>query len=397
MTSFVSLTPRPADCFRSVAFGFVLIALSAVSAAAQIAISANDGDVELVNGVNTPRSSPLPDTVTILNTAVNPPRVLGEVRAPNSVLGPPHNVAISPDGTIALVASSTRIDPENPRSTIPDNRVTVIDLKATPPVVLNTLPAGRSASGVAINRAGSLALVANRGEGTISVFIINGKIVSPAGKVDLGAPDSQPAQVMFSADGQTAFVSRSAATDNKVSLLSVKLSTVEYTKRDIFTGLQPYGMDLTPLGDLAVIANIGTGFTGGVDTVSLVDLKVDPPRTIDQIAVGPIPEGLAISPNGKYVAITILNGTNVAPTSPFFHDYALLKVLEIRNRKLVPIAEAKLGNWCQGVGWTPNSNSVMAQCMVEKEIELFTFDGKTLKRSGEIKMNGGPAGLRTSP
>src|SRR4030095_8573686 len=109
MTSFVSLTPRPADCFRSVAFGFVRSALSAVSAAAQIAISANDGDVELVNGVNTPRSSPQPDTVTILNISVTPPRVLGEVRAPNSVLGPPHNVAISPDGTIALVASSTRI------------------------------------------------------------------------------------------------------------------------------------------------------------------------------------------------------------------------------------------------------------------------------------------------
>jgi DNA-binding beta-propeller fold protein YncE len=380
-----------------VALGILLIVLSAATAAAQIAISANDGDVELVNGVNTPRSNPLPDTVTILNTSVLPPRILGEVQAPNSVLGPPHNIAIAPDGSIALVASSTRIDPANPRSTVPDNRVTVIDLKAKPPVVVDTLQAGRSASGVAINREGSLALVANRGEGTISVFIINGKIVTPAGKVDLDAPDSQPAQVMFAADGRTALVSRSAATDNKISLLSVELSKVEYTKRDIFTGLQPYGMDITPAGDLAVVANIGTGFSGGIDTVSLVDLRVDPPRTIDQIAVGPIPEGLVISPNGKYVAVTILNGTNVAPTSPFFHDYALLKVLEIRNRKLVAVAETKLGHWCQGVGFTPKGDMVMAQCMVEKEIQLYAFDGKSLKRSGEIKINSGPAGLRTAP
>jgi hypothetical protein len=40
---------------------------------------------------------------------------------------------------------------------------------------------------------------------------------------------------------------------------------------------------------------------------------------------------------------------------------------------------------------------VMAQCMVEKEIQLYAFDGKSLKRSGEIKINSGPAGLRTAP
>ena len=134
-------------------------------ARAQIAVSANDGKVALVNGVNTPRPDPQPDTVTILDTSVNPPRILGEVVAPTSVAGPPHSVAITPDRSLALVTASTRIDPANPRSTIPDNRVTVIDLKATPPVVLETLQAGRGASGVAINREGSLALVANRTEG----------------------------------------------------------------------------------------------------------------------------------------------------------------------------------------------------------------------------------------
>jgi DNA-binding beta-propeller fold protein YncE len=374
-----------------------LIALVCFGASGQIAISANDGKVALINGVTTPRPDPQPDTVTIFNTAVIPPRVLGEVQAPNSVIGPPQNVAISPDRSIALVTSSQRIDPANPRTMIPDNRVSVIDLKASPPVVLATLQAGRGASGIAINREGSLALVANRSEGTVSVFIVNGKIVTPAGKVDLGAPESQPAQVMFSADGLTAFVSRSAATDNKVSLLSVNLSRVEYTKRDFFTGLQPYGMDLTPAGDLAVVANIGTGFSGGNDTVSLVDLKADPPRTIDQMAVGPIPEGLSISPSGRFIAVTVLNGTNTAPTSSFYKDFALLKVLEIRGRKLQPVAEAKLGHWCQGVGWTAKSDTVMVQCMVEQEIQLFAFDGKALKRSGQIKMNGGPAGLRTAP
>jgi hypothetical protein len=44
----------------------------------------------------------------------------------------------------------------------------------------------------------------------------------------------------------------------------------------------------------------------------------------------------------------------------------------------------------------PGNNMVLAQCMVEKEIELFAFDGKTLKTAGAIKMTVSPAGLRTA-
>jgi len=169
---------------------------------AQIAVSANDGKVMLVDGVNTPRPDPQPDTVTILDLTSTPPKILGEVRAPTSVAGPPHSVAIAPDRSLALVTASARIDPANPRAAIPDDRVSVIDLTARPPQVVKTLEAGRGASGVSINRAGNLALVANRNEGTISIFAISGKNVTPVGKVDLGAPESSPSQVMFLADGR---------------------------------------------------------------------------------------------------------------------------------------------------------------------------------------------------
>jgi DNA-binding beta-propeller fold protein YncE len=363
---------------------------------AQIAVSANDGKVMLVDGVNTPRPDPQPDTVTIIDLRVTPPGVLGEVRAPTSVAGPPHSVAISPDRSIALVTASMKIDPRDPRAAIPNDQVTVIDLKASPPVVLKTLQAGAGAAGVSINPAGTLALVANRNEGTVSVFSINGRNVTAAGKVDFGAPDSQPAQPMFLADGRTALITRSAATDNKISIVAINGTRAEYTKQDLFSGLQPYGMDITPEGDFAVVANIGTGFTGGADTISLLDLKANPPRTIAQLAVGPIPEGIAVSPSGRYVAVTVMNGTNLSKASPFYHDFALLKVLEIKGRELLPVAEARIGQWCQGAAWTPNGNTVLAQCMVQREIQMFGFDGKVLKPAGAMKVNGGPSGLRTA-
>jgi DNA-binding beta-propeller fold protein YncE len=372
---------------------FVLLTLC-LPAAAQVILSANDGKVALVDGATTARTDPQPDTVTILDASVSPPKVLAEVRVPTSVTGPPHSVAISPDRSIALVTASMKLDPRNPKALIPNDQVSVIDLKATPPAVLKTLQAGAGAAGVSINPAGTLALVANRSEGTVSVFTIAGKEVAPAGKIDFGARDSQPAQTMFLADGRTALVSRSAANDNKISVLSVNGTKVEYTKQDIFSGLQPYGMDMTPSGDLAVVANIGTGFTGGADPISLIDLKVSPPRAIDQLAVGSIPEGIAVSPNGRYVAITVMNGTNQPKTSPFFRDGAILKILEIKDRKLSFVTEAKIGNWCQGAAWTPKGDTVLAQCIIEKEILVFGFDGKSLKSTGAIKVNGGPVGIR---
>jgi hypothetical protein len=46
-----------------------------------------------------------------------------------------------------------------------------------------TLEAGLGAAGVSINRAGTLALVANRSEGTVSVFTISGNKLTPTGKI----------------------------------------------------------------------------------------------------------------------------------------------------------------------------------------------------------------------
>jgi hypothetical protein len=70
--------------------------------------------------------------------------------------------------------------------------------------------------------------------------------------------------------------------------------------------------------------------------------------------------------------------------------------LRIEGQRLSVVAETKIGRWSQGAAWTPNSKTLLLQCMVEKEIQMFGFDGKTLKPSGSIKVDGGPAGIRTT-
>jgi hypothetical protein len=60
------------------------------------------------------------------------------------------------------------------------------------------------------------------------------------------------------------------------------------------------------------------------------------------------------------------------------------------------VTEAKIGSWCQGAAWSKDGKTLLIQCMVEKEIQVFSFDGKELKMTGAIKVNGGPSGIRTA-
>src|SRR6266566_1056467 len=149
------------------AAALLIVQLFPSLAAAQLAVSSNDGKAVLVNGVNTVPPNPADDTVTIIDLGASPPKVVGELKAPSSVVGPPQNVAIAPDESIALVSANMKLDPADPKKLVPDNRLSVIDLKAKPPAVIATLETGLGPSGISINRGGTLALVANRGEGTV--------------------------------------------------------------------------------------------------------------------------------------------------------------------------------------------------------------------------------------
>src|SRR3954453_8396288 len=205
-----------------------LVGLVNFAARAEIVVTANDGKMVLENGNAVVRKQPLPDTVSVIDLTDGALKLLGEVPAPASVVGPPPSVAIAPDGSFALVTGAMKVDPADATKTVPDDKLSVIDLKSSPPKVLATLQAGAGAAGVSINRTATLALVANRSEGTVSVFTINGNTLTPAGKIALGEGKSGPSHAVFSRDGTTALVTRDV--DSRISILSVDGAKVEYSK-----------------------------------------------------------------------------------------------------------------------------------------------------------------------
>ncbi|HEX4304209.1 MAG TPA: YncE family protein [Rhizomicrobium sp.] len=375
---------------RSATILAAALAFLPAAASAQLAVSANDGKVSLKDGATVVNANPAPDSAAIIDLKTFPPRILATLPAPASVIGPPQSVAIAPDESFALVTGATKLDPADPTKTVPNDALTVIDLKARK--VVATLAAGQGASGVSINRTATLALVANRAEGTVSVFTLAGMTLTPAGKIALGDAKSGPSHVAFTPDGRTALVTRDG--DNRISVLAVDGAKVTYAGRDIFAGLRPYGLVVRPQGDIAIVANIGAG-PGDAATVSFIDLKAAPPRIVSTVSVGPTPEGLALSHDGRLLAVTVMNGSNQPKASPFFHDFGLLKIYRVTGTALSEITEAPVGHWCQGAAWNRAGTVLLVQCMADNEIEIFRFDGRHLKRTGSLAVTG-PAGIRTA-
>jgi DNA-binding beta-propeller fold protein YncE len=371
--------------------GAVFLHFCLNSATAQIAVIASDAKVELVDGVPKVIASPAPDTVTIVDLKASPPRVLGEVEAPASVVGPPHSVAVTPDESLALVTAAMK---NEGGKQVPDNKLSVIDLKASPPKVIATLETGLSPAGLSINRKGDLALVANRSEGTVSVFKIAGKTVTPAGKVTIADAKSGVSHVAFTPGGSMALVTRDG--DFKISVLAIDGDKVEYTKRDLHAGLRPYGLDISSRGDIAVVANIGLG-GGDADTISIIDVQAKPPRVVDTLTVGQTPEGIILSPDGSLCAVVAMEGSNKPQASPFYNDAGRVIVYSVAGQRLSKLGEAPIGRWSQGAAFSADNKTLLVTNMVEKNAQVFAIDGNAVKDTGhKIALKGGGAAIRTA-
>jgi DNA-binding beta-propeller fold protein YncE len=373
----------------------VLAALATGSAHAQLAASANDNKIVLVNGVPTLVQKPQPDTVALIDLRAKPPAVLRHIEVKASVVGPPLSVAITPDESLLLVTSAMKIDPADPERLVADNKLSVVSLKTEPPAVLAELEAGAGAAGVSITRDGRLALVANRNEGSVSVFRIQGTTVRKIDTLALARPEAGVAHVAIAPDGRSALVMRDG--DHTISVLSIAGDKVTYTGRDFGAGLKPYGAVITPDGRFAVVANLGLG-RGDNDTVSLVDLALQPPRVVETYTVGQTPEGIAMSPDGKLVAVVTMNGSNKPADSPFHSAVGRVVLLRVHRDKLQIASDAPVGPWPQGAAFSADGTTLLVQSMSERNLAVLAIDnGLVLRDTGQrIAVRGGGAALRTA-
>jgi DNA-binding beta-propeller fold protein YncE len=335
------------------------------------------------------------DGVAIVDlTSRETPRIVATLPIMNSVVGPPTNLAITPDESVAIVANSMATTQEGGAwKLIPDNKLHVIDLKASPPAVVATVEGGKQPSGLAINARGDLVLVANRADGSISVFSLNGKTLALLDTVTMG---EQVASVAITPDGTRALATKFPG--HKIALLKIEGQKITYDKYDMPVGLWPYNIDITPNGKLGITADNGNagGSDGHVDTVSVIDLETNPPRVIDRVVVGDAPEGLAISPTGDIAVAILLNGSaGVSRSAWFANKNGKVAVLKIDGKKVTKVAELEVGGLPEGVVFSPDGKYIYVGNYTTRDVSILRVDGTTVTDTGKrLQLPGHPASMR---
>lgn len=385
--------PTPRTARRIALACLILTSLLPRPAVAQLMISGNENKIDLDSGTARTVPDAAPDSLTLLDFSVFPPRVQHIEDIPNSVIGPPSNLAITPDNRLAIVADSLRLDPVDPSRWIPEPTLRVVDLTLRPPRVVSQASAGRQPSGLSITRDGSRVLVANRADGTVSLLRLDGPRLTHLQTVPVAAPEDSVSDVAIHPDGR--LVLASVQRGGYLAVLLLEGDTLRPTDRKISVYGQPYRCVITPDGRLALTAGQGHGNGLDADALSVIDLTVDPIRTLDYVALGAVPESIEIHPRGNLAAAVLMNGSNLGPADPLRTDNGALVLLRRQGNRFSLVQEVLIGRIPEGIAFSPDGRYLVVQCHPDRELWIYQVRGHRLRDTGvRIPVPGMPSSLR---
>jgi DNA-binding beta-propeller fold protein YncE len=320
------------------------------------------------------------------------PKIRASLPLMNSLLGPPTNLQITPDGKLGLVANSVVMNQDGSAwKTAPDNKLFVIDLEANPPRLTDTVTVGSQPSGLAISSKGDLALIANRAGKSVSVVSIANGVVKSLGDIPM---EQEAAAVAITPDGTRAFVGLNLA--NKVGVLTIDGQKVTYDKAmDIPAAFNPYNIDITPDGKYAFVSNNGAG-KNNADAEVIIETTGPHPHVVDIMSPGAGAEGFAIAPDGKTAATPLILGSGAKPSDWFRTKVGRLVVMSVgADGRLAPTGEAPLGSLPEGIAYSPNSEYIYVGNYIDKDLQVFRLEnGKPVQVGPNIVLPGQPASMR---
>lgn len=298
-------------------------------------VSVQDADMvasAYVNGQLGPREGV--DTLAVIPLDGDPRDwVAAEVPASNSVAGPPAAVDISPDGQFAIVIETWTPRPEEGEAhTFSDlafgTKITVVDLAdPTTPTVVQVVEGPLRPDSVRFNATGDLVAISYNpaGAGTETPLILhtfeNGQLGEgtavtipdwPAGSrlIDMAWHPTENTLALLDGSGGAQMIFARVMGD----------LTVERFGNAVDLERAPYRVFFTPDGRHVVVNGLywgpdiaGFWIEGPVGSVSTIRMNAETREDgsvrhafVDRITTGVSPEGLAVSPDGRWVATTNL-------------------------------------------------------------------------------------------
>ena len=377
---------------RTILLATVLV-MAPVAAFADLAISGQDGK-QVRAGDGLPMV-PTPDSVaTIAFSSSDAPKVIGMINVCSTQMGPPSALAVAPDYSFVLATCPQKFGPDN--KLVAADTVAVIGLDdPTKPKLLETVEAGLGATGVFMNKKATIALVTGVGDDTITLFTIKDRHLTRGGQVKLEAK-AEPRDVLIAPDGKFAYALRFG--DGKVTKLSIKGDQLARVA-DFDVGTQPDGGSISADGRYLFVNDFGgaPSTTKGKGATALIDTRTG--KITDAMEVGALPEDVVQSPDGKYAAVVVGNGSATVRNAPNYNSvFGKLVIFKRDGGKLTHVTDGQIGHACQGVVWSEDGKRLLVQCSVERDIRTLDFDGKTLTERPEavIKMESRPGVMVTS-
>ncbi|MDB5440321.1 MAG: lactonase, 7-bladed beta-propeller family protein, partial [Caulobacteraceae bacterium] len=156
----------------------------------------------------------------------------------------------------------------------------------------------------------------------------------------------------------------------------------------------------------AVVGSVGVGaLPGGMapgdsDIVTLIDVSKRPFRAIQHLTTPSMPEGVALSPDGKWLVVSALNGSNLPATAPSAgrQPKGRLLLFSLGATGATKVSDLPGGEASQGVVFSKDSRTVIVQFNVEKQLAIFRIQNGKLTDSGQrLKLDAGPVSIRSMP
>ena len=216
---------------------------------------------------------------------------------------------------------------------------------------------------------------------------ISDRQVSLADTIQVCEPEDSIAHIAIAPHGRYALATLHKRA--QVIKLSLKDDTVVFNGEVTQVGEGPYCVDFSDDGLLAVVANTMS------NTVSVLDLTTHPIKVVDQIYVGVLPEGLDISPDGRWLVVNCMQYSLTKPDDPQRQDHAQLVLLERQGKQWAIRQRLPVDRIPQAAVFSPDGQYVVLASYEQKHLAIYRLDQSRLEDTGiRINTPGQPATLR---
>lgn len=331
------------------------------------------------------REEPKAGSLTVIDASSLPPRTYSVENVPCSVIGPPTTIVRVPGRPLALSANAMRPEKVDGQwKHVPDNKVTLVRLEGERGIVAGQVQTGLQPSGLSVSPDGATASVVNRADGSLSILSIEDNGLTEKHRIKLCEPGDSVSHIEWSPDGQLGI-----ATLNKADALLIlrrnKAGLPEVSQR-LSAGQGPYSARFLPDGRRAFVANIVS------DSITVLDVSGEKVEELQQIPTGHIPEGLNISPDGKWIAVSCMEGRNLTDkSSPHYGRPATIQLLREDAGRWVVAQKLTVEGGPQFAVFTPDGKYLVLSVTGSKRLDfLQEKDGQFVSTGFQLPVDGEP-------